>query len=353
MKTREAFEQIRKRKNGLSLRVRLVMMVSAEIMVCVLISSVVESWLGSFLPIDSWLLLLLDLVGVCLLIGIGVTSAMSKYFFSPIFKLRGAMGAVADGDFTVRLDTESSSKEIQEVYSGFNLMAHELQSTEMLQSDFVSNVSHEFKTPINAIEGYSTLLQGCENLTADQQEYVDKILFNTKRLSTLVGNILLLSKIENQDIPSKQSNFRLDEQIRQALLSLEPAWTEKDILFDVDMDSVSYTCNENLLSHVWTNLIGNAIKFTPHGSTVKLRLKSQGERIVFEVEDQGPGLSEEAKKHLFDKFYQADSSHKQEGNGLGLTLVKRILAISGGDVSAENPESGGCRFTVVLPNKKK
>jgi signal transduction histidine kinase len=353
MKTREAFEQIRKRKNGLSLRVRLVMMVSAEIMVCVLISSVVESWLGSFLPIDSWLLLLLDLVGVCLLIGIGVTSVMSKYFFAPIFKLRSAMGTVADGDYTVRLDTESSSKEIQEVYSGFNLMAHELQSTEMLQSDFVSNVSHEFKTPINAIEGYSTLLQGCENLTADQQEYVDKILFNTKRLSTLVGNILLLSKIENQDIPSKQSNFRLDEQIRQALLSLEPAWTEKDILFDVDMDSISYTCNESLLNHVWTNLIGNAIKFSPCCSTVKLRLKRQEDHIVCEVEDQGPGLSEEAKKHLFDKFYQADSSHKQEGNGLGLTLVKRILAISGGDVSAENPEGGGCRFTVILPHKKK
>jgi len=352
MKTREAFEQIREKKNGISLRVRLVIMVSAEIIFCVLIALALDSWLGTFIHMNSWLLLLLDLIGVGLFIGIGVTSVMSKYFFSPIFKLREAMGKVADGDFTVRLDTKSSSKEIQEVYSGFNLMAHELESTEMLQTDFVSNVSHEFKTPINAIEGYSTLLQECENLMDDQQEYVEKILFNTKRLSTLVGNILLLSKIENQDIPTKKTNIRLDEQIRQALLSLETAWTEKDIFFDVDMDSISYTCNESLLSHVWTNLIGNAIKFTPSGSTVKLRLKTKWNRIIFTVDDQGPGLSEETKNHLFDKFYQADTSHKQEGNGLGLTLVKRILAISGGDISAENLENGGCRFTVMLPFKR-
>lgn len=352
MRAREAFEQIREKKKGLSLRVRLVMMVSAEIIICILIALALESWLKSFIHIDSWLLLLLDLVGVGLIVGIGVTSIMSKYFFAPIAKLREAMGRVADGDFNVRLDTKSSSKEIQEVYSGFNLMTHELQSTEMLQSDFVSNVSHEIKTPIGAIEGYSTLLQGCENLTEDQQEYLDKILFNTKRLSTLVGNILLLSKIENQDIPSKQTNFRLDEQIRQALLSLEPAWSDKDICFDVDMDSIHYTSNENLLSHVWSNLIGNAVKFSPTGGTVKLCLKAETDKIVFAVEDRGPGLSKEAMKHVFDKFYQADTSHKQEGNGLGLTLVKRILMTCGGEVSAENIENGGCRFTVTLPVKE-
>jgi len=351
MKSKEIFEEIREKKNGISLRVRLVLMVSSEIIVCILIALALESWLETFIHIDSWFLLLFNLIGVGLLIGIGVTSIMSKYFFSPISKLRGAMGKIADGDFAVRLDTKSSSKEIQEVYSGFNMMAHELQSTEMLQTDFVSNVSHEFKTPINAIEGYSTLLQDCENLNEDQQEYVEKIIFNTKRLSTLVGNILLLSKIENQDIPSQKTKFHLDEQIRQALLSLETAWTEKNIWFDVDMDPTTYTCNENLLSHVWTNLISNAIKFTPEGSTIKLQLKTKWNKIIFTVEDQGPGLSEEAQKHLFDKFYQADTSHKSEGNGLGLALVKRILTIEKGDISAENIEGGGCRFTVTLKQK--
>lgn len=268
-------------------------------------------------------------------------------------KLRQAMDKVADGDFSVRLDLkEFSSGEVQELYAGFNLMTYELKSTEVLQTDFVSNVSHEFKTPINAIEGYSTLLQGCENLDEDQQEYIDKILFNTKRLSTLVSNILLLSKIENQSIQTHQEWYGLDEQVREALLALEATWAPKDIDFDVDLEDLEYYGNENIMYHVWTNLIGNAIKFSPQGGVIKIRLHKKENKIFFVVEDKGPGLSEEAQKHLFDKFYQEDSSHKQEGNGLGLALVKRILAMAGGDVSAKNVTNGGCRFTVTLyPNK--
>ena len=351
MKTRETFEQIREKRNGLSLRVRLVIMVSAEIIFCILIALALESWLGTFIHIDSWLLLLFDLIGVGLFIGIGVTSVMSKYFFSPIFKLRNAMGKVADGDFSVRLNTKSSSKEIQEVCSGFNLMAHELQSTEMLQSDFVSNVSHEFKTPINAIEGYTTLLQGGENLDDDQKKYVEKILFNTERLSTLVSNILLLSKLDNQSIQTHREPYGLDEQIRESILALEAAWEPKGIELDVELDDVEYNGNEAIMRHVWSNLISNAVKFSPYGGTVKIRLKDIKKKYVFIIEDYGPGLSEEAQKHLFDKFYQGDTSHKQEGNGLGLALVKRILAIEGGEITAENIEGGGCRFTVTLCDK--
>ena len=258
------------------------------------------------------------------------------------------MGKVADVDFSVRLQTKSSSKEIQEVYSGFNLMAHELTSTEILQSDFVSNVSHEFKTPINAIEGYTTLLQGCDNLDEEHQQYVEKILFNTKRLSTLVGNILLLSKIENQAIQTHQSTFRLDEQIRQSIVALEPSWTKKDIELDVDLEDIVYTGSENLLHHVWNNLIGNAIKFNPQFGLLKVSLKKMDKNIVFTVTDSGPGLSEEAMKHLFDKFYQGDTARKEEGNGLGLALVKRILTIVDGEISAENLSGGGCTFTVRL-----
>lgn len=258
------------------------------------------------------------------------------------------MGNVADGDFSVRLQTKSSSKEIQEVYSGFNLMAHELGSTEILQSDFVSNVSHEFKTPINAIEGYTTLLQGCDDLDEEHQQYVEKILFNTKRLSTLVGNILLLSKIENQSIQTHQTKFRLDEQIRQSIVALEPAWTAKDIELDVDLEDITYTGNESLLHHVWDNLIGNAIKFNPQFGLVKVSLRKEEKNIVFTVTDSGPGLSDEAMKHLFDKFYQGDTARKEEGNGLGLALVKRILTIVDGEISAENLVGGGCTFTVKL-----
>ncbi len=353
MKTRETYERLRtQKKSRFSLRVRLVVLVSVEIVGSVLLGLGLSSLVNPLLGIYPEVPLLTELILFSLFIGILVTSFMSKLFFDPIKELGKAMGKVADGDFSVRLQTRSSAREIQEIYSGFNLMTNELASTEILQTDFVSNVSHEFKTPINAIEGYTTLLQGCENLDADQQEYVEKILFNTKRLSSLVGNILLLSKIENQSIQTNQTRFRLDEQIRQSIVALEPAWEPKEIEFDVEMDCVEYLGNESLLHHVWDNLIGNAVKFNPVGGLVSIRLSQQENTILFTVEDSGPGLSEEAQKHLFDKFYQEDSSHKQEGNGLGLALVKRILMIAGGEIFAENLDGVGCRFTVKLKREK-
>ena len=337
----------KEKRSKLSLSVRLTLFVCAEIVFCILLAIGFDELIGHTIFNDWRGTLVIELLVVSVIVGSIVTGFVSIYFFNPIKKLRGAMTKVAEGDFSVRLEAgKSTSSDVKEVFAGFNIMVKELESTEILQSDFVSNVSHEFKTPINAIEGYTTLLQGCESLDPDQQEYVDKILFNTKRLSTLVGNILLLSKIENQNIKTNVTKFRLDEQIRQALLALEPAWTEKDIEFDVEMDTVDYNGSENLLIHVWSNLIGNAIKFSPKGGKVKIGLK-QNERIVFTVEDNGCGIAENEKSHLFDKFYQGDSSHKQEGNGLGLALVKRIVTLAEGEIFAENTENG-CKFTVVL-----
>ena len=276
------------------------------------------------------------------------TRFILKRFLEPIKILREAIQKVAGGDFSTRIEIKSNSAEMQELFSGFNMMAKELASTEILQTDFVSNVSHEFKTPINAIEGYTTLLQSTENIDEVENEYIEKILFNTKRLSSLVSNILLLSKIENQSIQTKQVKLRLDEQIRETIVALEQSWTEKDIELNVELEEIEYYGSEALSYHIWSNIIGNAIKFSPDGGAVKINLTKEQNSIFFTVEDNGPGLTEEAKKHLFDKFYQADSSHKQEGNGLGLALVKRIVTILGGEVYAENLESGGCRFTVIL-----
>ncbi|MBR6676494.1 MAG: HAMP domain-containing histidine kinase [Clostridia bacterium] len=324
------------------------MLVLAEVLVFILIAFGLSRLIVMVFPSFSKVPLFAQ-IAVLSLIAIGVaTRLFSRLFFDPIKKLREAMQRVADGDLTVRLDTDSSSKEIQEVNAGFNLMMEELNATEILQTDFVSNVSHEFKTPINAIEGYTTLLQSCDSLSCEEQEYVEKILFNTKRLSTLVGNILLLSKIENQSISSPKTTFRLDEQIRQSVVALEPSWGNKDIEFEADLEDIEYTGSESLLHHVWDNVIGNAIKFSPKGGEISIRLYREKESIVFIAEDSGPGLSEKSEKHLFDKFYQGDTSHKSEGNGLGLALVKRILAICGGDICGENRPEGGCRFTVKL-----
>lgn len=277
------------------------------------------------------------------------SALLSRILAKPIEQLCAAMKKVAEGDFKVRLKTNRRVHEVNDIYTNFNLMVEGLDATEILQSDFVSNVSHEFKTPINAIEGYSMLLQGDGN-EEKKQQYIEKILFNTRRLSSLVGNILLISKVDNQVINTKTKNYRLDEQIRQAILLSEQEWTKKNIEFDVDMDSIEFYGPEDLLLHVWTNLLGNAIKFTPEYSMIKIRLWKNNNSIVFSIDDEGPGISVDKQNFIFNKFYQCDSSHKEEGNGLGLTLVKRILDSCDGKIQTENLHKG-CRFTVTLPIK--
>ena len=180
-----------------------------------------------------------------------------------------------------------------------------------------------------------------------QEKYIGKILSNTHRLSNLVGNILLLSKVDNQAIPTKPSTYRLDEQIRQAILQLEPEWEKKEIELDVELERSEYTGNEVLLMHVCNNLIGNAIKFDPQGGMVRIRLWKNDERILCTVEDNGPGIKPGDEAHIFDRFFQSDSSHKEEGNGLGLALVKQIVKAEGGQVTVANMEKG-CRFTIQL-----
>ncbi len=357
------YATIRKQKKPfLNLRIRLTLFVTLELLGSVALAYIVDFFINDvilrilndyifsrFLTFEVTFPFWIDLIIISLLVGVFATFGLSIWMLRPIKKLEAAMSRVADGDFSVRIHSPSSSREIQEIYAGFNLMAEELQSTEILQTDFVSNVSHEFKTPINAIEGYSMLLQGNDDLTEEQREYVEKILFNTKRLSTLTGSILLLSKIENQKIATNNTSIRLDEQILETIVTLEPLWEAKNVEFDVDMGNISYFGNEMLMYHVWSNLIANAIKFGPVGGTVKLRLYVNREgNTVFTVTDRGEGLSEDAKKHIFDKFYQGDSSHKEEGNGLGLSLVKKILDLEGGSIYAENVPEGGCRFTVTL-----
>ena len=337
-----------KQKLILSLRLRLVLLVAAELVASVILALWIGDFVNEYLILDWDIPTMLSLIVISLLIGSIVTAFLSRLFFDPIKKLRLAMAKVADGDFSVKLQTRSNAQEIQDIYAGFNLMTDELQSMEVLQTDFVSNVSHEFKTPLSAIEGYSTLLQDCENLTPQQQEYVDKIVFNTRRLSSLTGSILLLSKLENQQIHTGQSRFSLDEQIRQTIVAMEPAWSGKNIELDVEMDEVLYFGNEALLRHVWSNLLSNAVKFSPDGAAVRIGLEEQEDEITFYIRDYGSGIPKEAMKHIFSKFYQADSSHKQEGNGLGLALVDKILRLEGGHIQTENCPDGGCKFIVKL-----
>ncbi len=348
MKEKDIYQKIQIQRNKLSLRTQLTITVGIIFAFSVLIAFGIASVLQLIFPFLSKIPELIQFLVISFIFEIVFARIFMKIYSDPIQKLRGGMKEVSEGNFDVQLNTKSFSKEIQELLAGFNMMTQELRSTEILQTDFVSNVSHEFKTPISAIEGYTTLLQGAEHLDSTESAYVDKILFNTRRLSSLVSNILLLSKIENQAIQTDRQWYGLDEQIREVLVSMESAWEPKEIEFDVDLDSVSYYGSENLMNHVWSNLLGNAIKFSPKGGLIRLRLTQKKKQIIFQIEDRGPGIGEEAQKHIFDKFYQEDTSHKEEGNGLGLPLVKRILSNTGGTITAENVPEGGCRFTVIL-----
>ncbi len=348
MNERDIFQGLRKRTVRFSLRTRLTLLVGSIILISLFVALGVVSLLDMIFPKLETIPFSLQLAFICLMVAIVSTYFLSKIFFDPITNLRNGMQKISEGDYTVRLNTKNSSKEIQELLSGFNMMAQELSSTEIIQSDFISNVSHEFKTPINAIEGYATLLQNTDEVDAANREYVDKILSNTRRLSSLVSNVLLLSKLENQQIQPQRENYNLSEQIRECIVALEPTWSPKNIEFDVDIEEIEYYGNENMLHHVWSNLLSNAIKFSPDAGQIKISLHKTNERIIFTIADNGVGLSEESKKHIFDKFYQADTSHKAEGNGLGLALVKRILALSNGEISAENLPERGCQFTVML-----
>lgn len=287
-----------------------------------------------------------------LVIGLTTGGTLSNFigtrFLDPTTQLGNSLKKVAEGDFNVTLDTTSTHPLVKDIYENFNLMTQELRNTELLKTDFVSSVSHEFKTPISAIEGYAMLLQDTDSVSAEQRDCIDKILYNTKRLSGLIGNVLLLSKVDNQVLPSAKERFSLDEQIRQCIIASEPLWAAKNIEFDVELDEINYVGNEELLSHVWLNLIGNAIKFNPDNGTIRIRATSENGSITVTVADSGPGIPEDSLSHIFDKFYQADTSRKHEGNGLGLSLVKRILELHNGTVSAMNLAEGGACFTVKL-----
>ncbi|MBE6114326.1 MAG: HAMP domain-containing histidine kinase [Erysipelotrichaceae bacterium] len=280
-------------------------------------------------------------------VGGGISLYVNQMILRPVERLSSAMKRVSEGNFNIQLDNNSKVKEVRDIYGSFNIMAKELSKIETLQSSFISNVSHEIKTPINAISGYATLLQDGESTEEERMQYIDKILFNSEKLCELTNNILLLSKLENQGIQKISQPFDLDEQIREAIMMLESKWTAKEIEFDIDLEDLTYVGNESLLLHVWNNLISNAIKFTPYGSMIKIKLYRQAEHIYFVIEDEGAGINEEDMPYIFNKFYQADTSRKQEGNGLGLALVKHIVELYHGKIEVCNLEYG-CRFTVML-----
>ena len=285
-------------------------------------------------------------------IGVILSAGVSRFFMKPLDELFSVMLRVSEGDFSARVDERGPRHILHKLFHNFNSMVDDLSGIELFRQDFINTFSHEFKTPIISIRGFARQLRDGDPTPEEQREYADIIIAESDRLTDMSSNILLLSKFESQSIVSDKTSFRLDEQIRHCILLFEKEWTEKAIDLEVDLEDVEFTSNEEMLSHVWVNLISNAVKFTPAGGTIALRLEKGGDGVTFTIADSGPGMDAETQKHVFEKFYQGDASHSSQGNGLGLSLVWRIVSLVGGTVSVESEPGSGATFTVFLPYEK-
>lgn len=282
-----------------------------------------------------------------------ILSSVTIYFlitqlFEPLKKISSALKKVSKGDYSIQLDYSGNIEEFQYTINNFNKMVRELDSVEMLRNDFIANVSHEFKTPLSSVTGYVTLLQDPELTESEKDEYIQKIFFNINKLNSLTENILLLSKLENQNTLPEPVTYRLDEQIREAIVLLEPRWSAKRIQLDIDLPELKWKGQRSLMLQVWINLISNAIKFSETGGEISVNLKRKNGSVRVTVSDNGIGMSEETQAHIFDKFYQGDTSRRSQGNGLGLALCSEILGRCGGKIYVRSESGEGSVFMVVL-----
>ena len=296
-------------------------------------------------------LILLVSALVSIIVGTIFSQVIGKRPLKFIQNIDNATKEVVKGNFEVRLSDNIQAEELRSVAQNFNKMIQELSNTEIFRTDFIENVSHEFKTPCSAIEGYATLLQNNSLTEEKRTEYTNRILFNTRRLSNLTGNILLLSRLENQEIEVKKETFSLDEQLREVILLFESQWIEKELDLDIDLCTVNYTGNREMLMQVWQNIFGNAMKFVPDRGQIRVLLSTDRRSVKISIVDNGIGMSKDVLKRIYEKFYQADSSRNEIGNGLGLTLAKRIVDLHGGTISVSSEIGKGTAFTVTLPLK--
>ncbi len=307
--------------------------------------------IGVFYPLFMANPLLAMLMLYCMSLGLSSVLAYSvgRQLLEPIERLSRASCKVARGDFSVRLEPDTRIDELDTTFRNFNSMVRELSSIETLRGDFVANVSHEFKTPLAAVEGYATLLQDKSLTESEREDCVQKILLSVGRLSTLTGNILLLSKLENGSYQLEKNDYRLDEQLREAILLHEQAWTQKNQELDVDLPELTFHGCESLLLQLWVNLIGNAVKYTRDSGHIAVRMRFDAKTVTVAVADDGIGMDAETRRHIFEKFYQGDESRRSEGNGLGLALCRRIAERCGGTIAVESALGKGSTFTVGLP----
>lgn len=301
-------------------------------------------------PVEFWVPLMLMAV-VSLAVGLVGSVFASRIPMNPINKLIAQMNRLAAGDFKTRLDFGkklSSNPAFYGISESFNKMAEELEHTEVLRGDFINNFSHEFKTPIVSIAGFAKLLRKGDLTERQKEEYLNIIEEESLRLASMATNMLNLTRVENQIILTDISSFNLSEQLRSCILLLEDKWEKKQIVFRIDLEEHMISGNEELLKQAWINLIDNAIKFSPEGGVIELRITMCKGTANVTIINSGEEIPPTAQTRIFNKFYQAETSHAGEGNGIGLAIVKRVAELHGGFITVQS-KNGYTMFTVAIP----
>ena len=328
------------------------MLISSVIMIILLYIlralGIVDEGLKVLGPIWPIVLMLISSIILGTIIGI----VLSRRLFKQFLQLGDGIRQISVGNFDVHIDeipNADKDSDLNNLIISFNKMTEQLKETELLSSDFISNVSHEFKTPLMTIEGYVTLLDDDTLDREERKKYIRIISEATHKLSNLTSNILKISKLDNSEIDLNVKEYNLSEQIREIIIMLEGSWEKKNIEFNLTLPDCMIVNDEELLEQVWSNVIGNAVKFSNNDSKIDIYLSSTIDKVVVTVRDYGIGMSEETLKRLFDKFYQGDISHSSEGNGLGMTLVNKICELCHGTIDVSSKLDEGSTITITFP----
>ncbi|MTI56671.1 MAG: sensor histidine kinase [Geosporobacter ferrireducens] len=320
------------------------------------ITSMIYHWTGT--PPEFWAHVISGLVGMILIVCVASISRLIASRYSKGIRqhhvlqsqILNAMTRIAQGDFDVFIDAHDDYLH-NDMVDGINKIAKELGSMEQLRQDFISNVSHEIQSPLTSISGFAALLKNTALTDEQKNHYLGIIEAESKRLSALSDNLLKLSALETGGEPLSSMEFRLDKQLEEVVLMLEPQWNVKGIELEVDLERVTAQGDEGMLSQVWVNLLHNAIKFTPEGGVIRVILKSDQVNICCRITDTGIGIAPEDQIHIFERFYKVDKSRDRAhgGNGLGLSLAKKIVELHEGQITTQSEIGKGTTFTITLP----
>lgn len=316
------------------------------------ITSWIYDWLGKH-PQGFWLQLW-TVVGVFVLFACSAIISFliglkrQRNYWNTIVN---ALSRIAKGDFTVKLDLKTDEDQFGQLIHGINHMAVELGEMERMRQEFISNVSHEIQSPLTSINGFAKALKNIDLPEDKRQHYLAIIEMESNRLSKISDNLLKLTSLESQHHPFEPRHYRLDKQLRNVVLTLEPNWLVKNIDMDLQLENISVMADEDLMNQVWMNLLSNSIKFTPAAGTITISMTKQMDAITINIHDNGIGLTVEQQKHVFERFYKADQSRTADngGSGLGLSIVKKIIDMHNGTITVESIPAEFTTFFVTLP----